>query len=312
MSERVSGSRPRRSPTATPRRRETVGDAVARRRAAGGFPEAAPATRRRPRRDPETARSETARPETVRPAPAGSSAPRRPPLPPSPVHRRRRRVAALVAGVLLLVGLAVGGRVLLYDLGLADVEDVQVTGTAVVPVDAVLAAAAVVPGVPLASVHAARIEARVGEIGGVAAVDVGRSWPHTVTVEVTERTPVAVTETPQGVQPVDAGGVVYPAPVAAALPRLAFAGVGPQDPGTRAALDVLAALPEPLWAQVQTVDVETGGGTVQVSLGLTEDRLVRWGQAQRAPEKASVLMALLSRPGRVYDVTSPDLPTVRS
>ncbi|MDN5751211.1 MAG: FtsQ-type POTRA domain-containing protein, partial [Pseudonocardia sp.] len=200
----------------------------------------------------------------------------------------------------------------LYDLGLADVEKVRVTGTAVVSTDEVLAAAAVVPGVPLASVDTEGIAARVGEIAGVAAVDVGRGWLHTVTVAVTERVPVAVTGTPQGVLPVDAGGVVYPGPAAPELPRLTFGGVGPEDPATRAALDVLAALPEPLRAQVVAVDVDTGGGTAQVSLGLTEDRRVRWGRAERVAEKSSVLVALLTQPGRVYDVTSPDLPTVRS
>jgi cell division protein FtsQ len=39
---------------------------------------------------------------------------------------------------------------------------------------------------------------------------------------------------------------------------------------------------------------------------------VRWGPDEEAERKASVLVALLTRPGRVYDVTSPDLPTVRT
>ncbi len=237
---------------------------------------------------------------------------RRPvPAPPSPVHRRRRRVALLVVVVALLGLLAVGVRVAVYDLGLLDVEDVQVTGAVTVPVDAVLAAAAVVPGVPLAAVDTAGIASRVAQLPGVAAVEVGRGWPHTVVVTVTERMPVAVAGTPRGLAPVDPTGVVYPGPAPAGLPRLTF-GAGPDDPATRGALDVLAALPEPLRAQVLTVDAATGGGTVQISLGLTEDRQVRWGTAEQATEKATVLVALLTQPGRVYDVTSPELPTVRS
>ncbi|WP_300010746.1 FtsQ-type POTRA domain-containing protein [Pseudonocardia sp.] len=234
------------------------------------------------------------------------------PAPLSPVHRRRRRVAALVAGLVLLAGLAVGGRLLLFDLGLADVEGVEVSGASAVPVEEVLAAAAVVPGGPLASVDTAGIAARVAQLPGVAMVEVGRGWPHTVTVAITERVAVAIVDTARGPAPVDATGVVYAAPVAADLPRLTFGAVGPDDPSTRAALDVLGALPDGLRAQVRTVDVSTGGGTPQVALGLTEDRQVRWGTAERGPEKASVLVALLTQPGRVYDVTSPELPTVRS
>ncbi|MDN5934418.1 MAG: cell division protein FtsQ/DivIB, partial [Pseudonocardia sp.] len=117
---------------------------------------------------------------------------------------------------------------------------------------------------------------------------------------------------PDGPQPVDTTGVVYPAPAPPGLPQLTFGAVGPQDPSTRAALDVLGALPGDLRSQVLTVDVALGGGTPQVTLGLTEDRQVRWGPADESARKAGVLVPLLTRPGRVYDVTSPTLPTVRS
>jgi cell division protein FtsQ len=38
---------------------------------------------------------------------------------------------------------------------------------------------------------------------------------------------------------------------------------------------------------------------------------VIWGTNERTEEKAQKLTALLTRPGRTYDVSSPDLPTVR-
>lgn len=227
------------------------------------------------------------------------------------MHRRRRRVALLVAVLALLGLLAVGVRAVVHDLGFFDVEDVQVMGTTAVAADDVLAAAAVEPGGPLASIDTDAIASRVAQLPGIRAVEVGRSWPHTVVVTVTERIPIAMVGTPQGLAPVDAGGVVYPGPVTPGLPRLTFP-AGPDDPATRTALYVLGALPEPLRDQVLTVDTATGGGTVQVSLGLTEERLVRWGTAEQAGEKASVLLPLLTQEGRVYDVTSPQLPTVGS
>src|SRR5688572_21624463 len=70
--------------------------------------------------------------------------PERPPRRPvSKARYRRRRLAALLIGLVLVVGLGFGVRVLLYDAGLFEVEAVEVTGLATVPQADVIAAAAV-------------------------------------------------------------------------------------------------------------------------------------------------------------------------
>jgi cell division protein FtsQ len=224
-------------------------------------------------------------------------------------YRRRRLAAALLGVVVLLVVVGLGTRVLLYDAGLANVEDLTVTGLTTVPEQAVRDAAAVTPGGPLISVDTAGIASRVAALEGIASVEVRRAWPHTVEVEVTERVPVALWQTAAGLYEVDTTGLSYrrapdPPP---ALPRLTFAGVAPQDPATAAAITVLRDLTEPLRAQVATVAV---AGT-QVTLGLVDDRSVRWGDPERSADKIAVLGPLLGQPGSVYDVSSPDLPTVR-
>jgi len=224
-------------------------------------------------------------------------------------YRRRRLTAALFGVVVLLVVVGLGTRVLLYDAGIANVEDLTISGLTTVPEQAVRDAAAVTPGGPLISVDTAGIASRVAALEGVAAVEVRRAWPHTVEVEVTERVPVALWQSPQGLYEVDTTGLSYrrapdPPP---ALPRLTFAGVAPQDPATTAAITVLRDLTEPLRAQVATVTV---AGT-QVTLGLVDDRSVRWGDPERSADKIAVLGPLLGQPGSVYDVSSPDLPTVR-
>ena len=48
-----------------------------------------------------------------------------------------------------------------------------------------------------------------------------------------------------------------------------------------------------------------------VPLDLTDGRSVVWGTTDRTAEKAEKLAALLTQPGRVYDVSTPDLPTVK-
>lgn len=230
---------------------------------------------------------------------------------PARTYLRRRRVAALVAALLGLAGLLLGGRVLVYDAGLADVEGVEVRGAVTVPPGEVVAAAAVEPGTPLAGVDTAAVADRVAALPAVATVEVGRDWPNTVVVTVTERVPVAVARVSGRDLLVDATGLGYrPAPPDTTLPRLRVPDPGPGESRTVAALTVLAALPSVVREQVRAVDVDVTGGTVRVVLKLTDDREVRFGSPDRAEEKAAVLVPLLSRPGRLYDVASPELPTV--
>ena len=54
-----------------------------------------------------------------------------------------------------------------------------------------------------------------------------------------------------------------------------------------------------------------GGAPAQVTLGLADSKQVVWGTSDRGEDKARVLVPLLTEPGHVYDVTSPDLPTIR-
>jgi cell division protein FtsQ len=225
---------------------------------------------------------------------------------------RRRRLAALLIAVVLLVGLGFGARVLLYDAGLFDVEAVEVTGAVTVPEADVLAAAAVATGVPLAAVDTQAVATRVAGLPPVESVYVGRSWPHTVTVAVTERVPVATVSTAQGPALVDRSGVVYRGAPAEGLPRLTTT---PRsgDPATLAAVAVLTSLPDDLRARVETAgaSVVAPGAPGQVTLRLAEGKEIRWGTPERDEEKAAALTALLTQPGTVYDVTSPDLPTIR-
>jgi cell division protein FtsQ len=260
----------------------------------------------RGRRGPERAVAE-------RPAARPPRDPERPPARPvSRARYRRRRLAALLIGMVLLVGLGLGARVLLYDAGLFDVEEVRVAGVTTVPEADVRAVAAVPPGGPLAAVDTAAVARRVAQLPPVESVRVDRSWPHTIAVTVTERLPVATVASPEGPALVDRTGVVYRGAGAADLPRLTTAARS-GDPATVAAVTVLASLPDALRAEVDTVGarVSVPGAPAQVTLVMAGGEEVRWGTPERLTEKAAALGALLTQPGTVYDVTSPDLPTIR-
>ncbi|MGH3976448.1 MAG: cell division protein FtsQ/DivIB, partial [Pseudonocardiaceae bacterium] len=96
------------------------------------------------------------------------------------------------------------------------------------------------------------------------------------------------------------------------LPELRVARVGPRDAATVAALTVLTGLPEPLRAQVLSVAAKSPADVVlRLDNGRGGNgREVRWGGVEQGDRKAAVLTPLLTQPGKIYDVSSPALPTI--
>lgn len=216
----------------------------------------------------------------------------------------RRRWIALLA-VLTVLGLGY----LIVFTSTFGARSVNVLGAKTIPADAVRAAAAIEPGTPLVRLDTDEVAARVGKLPKVFSVDVSRSFPSTVDITIVERTPVAGVTTVTGVHLVDATGLDYEVVKQGppGIPELAVSNVRPDDPATRAAVAVLAAIPQQLRAQVAQVNAKTPG---DVRLILADERVVRWGSADNSQRKAAVLAALLTRPGKTYDVATPDFPTV--
>lgn len=211
----------------------------------------------------------------------------------------------LVLVVLALLGV---GYVIMFTPVLG-VRSVEVTGVKELSADAVREAAAVEQGTPLARLDTDGIEARVAALPRVFSVRVARALPGTVEITIVERKPVAVLSDPGGVYLVDRTGLDY-AKVRTAppgLPELTVSSVGPDDPSTLAAVAVLEAIPKQLRAKVVAIAATTPG---DVRLTLADGRVVRWGDAKNANRKAAVLAPLLTQPGKVYDVTTPDFPTI--
>ena len=230
------------------------------------------------------------------------------------VERRRRR--ARTAGrrtanaLVVLLPLLALAWVALASSWLA-VDRVEVTGATRLPAAEVVAAAAVEPGTPLARVDTGAVEDRVAGLAPVAEVAVRRTWPGTLTVEVVERTAVAFTPA-LGTTAVlvDAEGVPFGTEPTAppGLVRLEMDDVGPDDPATRAALEVHAALPEELRSQVVAVRAPSPSA---VSLLLQDDRSIVWGRPGGTATKAPAVLALLRGPGTVFDVSAGDVVVVK-
>jgi cell division protein FtsQ len=193
--------------------------------------------------------------------------------------------------------------------GVLGVRTVAVEGTKGLTPDEVRAAAAVEMGKPLIQLDTDEIAARVGALPRVAHVDVERSWPSTVTITINERSPVGFVRRPEGVHMLDSTGVDFAVTSQAptGLPAIDVATPGPGDPATKAVVDVLARIPQQLRGMVTGLAAQSPGS---VQLTLTDSRVVKWGNSADTERKAAVLAALLTRPGKTYDVSAPDLPTV--
>ncbi|MET8307678.1 FtsQ-type POTRA domain-containing protein [Micromonospora sp. NPDC005173] len=225
--------------------------------------------------------------------------------------RQRRMRAALpwaaTAGVLALVGL-VAWTVL--GTGLFGVREVKVEGASLVTPVQVRDAVGVADGVPLARVDLAAAARRVGTLAPVERATVSRDWPGALVVRVTERAPVAAVPQGEAFALVDRTGVAFRTVPRrpAELPLVRVARPAVDDPGTRAALEVLVALTPELRAELVDVSVE---GLARISLRLRGDRTVVWGDATRGTDKARVATALLGEDTDRIDVSAPDVVTFR-
>nr|WP_280831940.1 cell division protein FtsQ/DivIB [Mycolicibacterium frederiksbergense] len=205
--------------------------------------------------------------------------------------------------------LAVALGLVLYFTPLMSARDVVVSGLAAVPQEQVLAAAAVAPGTPLLQINTDAVAERVAAIRRIATARVQREYPSTLRVTVIERVPVVVKDYPDGPHLFDRDGVDFATePPPPTLPYLDADHPGPTDPATKAALEVMLALPPDVVAQVGRIAAPS---VASIALTLADGRVVVWGTNDRTNEKALKLAALLTQPGRTYDVSSPDLPTVK-
>lgn len=216
--------------------------------------------------------------------------------------RRRWVASAVVAGVLVVTYLVVFTSVF-------GARTIEVSGATSIPADTVRAAAAVEPGTPLVRLDTDEVRDRVSALPKVFSSEVSRSFPGTVRIVIVERVPVAMVSGADGVHLIDGTGLDFDVVPSAppGLPELAVVTARPDDPATRAAVSVLAVIPPQLRSQLVKVSASTPGN---VRLALTDGRTVKWGSAERSDRKAAVLAALLTRPGKVYDVATPDFPTV--
>lgn len=219
-------------------------------------------------------------------------------------HRRRRRYILMIALAVCVV--AIGVWVVWFSSLLA-AQEVRIVGLStegeVTGSDQVTQAADITLGGPLALVDTAASADRVAQLPWIESVEVYRSWPNAIVVNVVERTPVAVVEEGETRRGVDSFGVLFDPPGGLWLTDPVIRG---SESALPEAVAVVSSLPDEIERRVRMVQAVSPD---DIRLQLGNDAIVRWGNAEEGDFKAQVLLALLPRRAQAYDVSAPQLPT---
>ena len=234
----------------------------------------------------------------------------------SPPTRRKGLARRTVRGLKVLMWtalvsvLVVGLGLLLYFTPIMSARNIVIIGLGAVTQEEVIAAAAVKQGTPLLQVE----HGRRRRAGGHDPPGRQRAGAARIPVDASDHGRRAGARRRQGLS-----RTVHTCSTATAwtsrprrrlpnLPYLDTDNPGPSDPPTKAALEVMTALRPEVAGQVARVSAPS---VAAITLTLVDGREVVWGTTERTEEKAQKLAALLTQPGHTYDVSSPDLPTVK-
>jgi cell division protein FtsQ len=208
-------------------------------------------------------------------------------------RRRLRRLGYVLA----VVALVAGGTAAIRS-PLLDVDRVRVAGAEHTAPDDVRGAAAIELGEPLLSVDTDGAAARVEELPWVDTAHIGRSWPSTVTVRVTERVPVAEVQVGDArVALVDAEGrVVGVEPRAAGddAGLLVLTGVeGRLRPGDRLPADARDAL-RVAEAVAERMPGVVASVSTDLDAALVEGGAIRFGSTEDLGQKVTAAKTVLN------------------
>ncbi|MBA2532775.1 MAG: FtsQ-type POTRA domain-containing protein [Nocardioidaceae bacterium] len=225
---------------------------------------------------------------------------------------RLSRLRLLLIAVGLVVVVTFGGWVVWFSSWVA-VRNVEVVGARHIDVRELEQVAAVELGMPLARLDLSAVEGRLEQLPAVDVAVVERSWPHGVTIRITESTPVAALLDDGGYIALNAEGELF-----RQLPRgpsrLPVVRADQLEAERRAAAlaevaEVVSSLAPAIAAKVDHVEVASPDS---IMLALRNGDQVEWGSAASSERKAVVLAALLHLDATVYDVRVPEQPATRS
>lgn len=148
---------------------------------------------------------------------------------------------------------------------------------------------------------------RISQLPQVRNASVNRRWPDRIVISVELREPIGWFLRGEELWYLDLTGESYlpklnmPTP---GLPKFTSRG----DKLLEQAVIAYKFLPPNVGSKVVEVSAMTSSN---IRFKLKSEVIIVWGSAERSERKAEVLQVLLQRKAAVYDVSAPDLPTIR-
>lgn len=197
---------------------------------------------------------------------------------------------------------------IIYFTPLFSVKNVTVEGNEHIDEEAVVAAAGVPQGTPLAQVNMRETASNVVSMPWVKSATANRKWPSTITLKVEENVAVAYLNGSDGTHLIDPEGKEF----AVDTPpedAVELKGAADSDEAVRKdAVEIAAALSEKARGAVESIEASS---KYEFVLHLAEDKTVVWGASEDNANKALALDTVLQREGREFNVTNPHQITVK-
>ncbi|AWB91994.1 cell division protein FtsQ/DivIB [Aeromicrobium chenweiae] len=227
---------------------------------------------------------------------------------------RRRRIKRIAIAVLAAAVVGVLVWVVWFSSLLA-VRDVRVDGQTTYRAAKILSAADVPVGRPLARVDLTAIQSRVAGLERIESVEVSRSWPRTISIDVVERKAVIWARVSGAIRGIDKEGIDFRS-YRSEPDALVEATISVTDPAQRlettrsvaSVVDLVTREEPSLRSELQSVSASSKDS---IELDLTKGRTVVWGSDAKGARKLEVLRSLLGIEAARYDVSAPDQPTTR-
>lgn len=180
-------------------------------------------------------------------------------------------------------------------------KTITVDGATTISAQQIIATSGVTVGTPLARVNGARVERALTSIPRIASVTVVRGWPDRITLQVSERRPIAMV----GSLGVDQEGVRFPLATGEKAPTVRINNFSVAR--FKSWMEIYRPLPKELKTQITDATLD-GEDDIWFK---TQTQTIIWGSAEETSLKLRVLKELLARPNTFsrIDLSAPLAPT---
>lgn len=188
---------------------------------------------------------------------------------------------------------------------LMSVNDIAVEGSVNLPEEEVRNLTGIDYGTPIGKVKPRRAAENVAANPWVDSATVSRAWPNGVSVEITEHDPVAWVDIDGQPHLIDREGRDF---IVAAPPAGAVEIQGVAQERFAQAVEVASSISDVARPRVRALKAN---GDYTYTLVLDDDRVVQWGAATDNANKALALETVLQLEGHEFNISNPELVTLR-